>query len=125
MASRSLFAANMVRTHPRRALPSTAPMSPLSAARQRLAATAPLSPLSTARQGLAANPIDRSELLPRRSAIEQQRALIETAESNFMPVSLEEIAFSQPDLQQVVLPFVFMPQIQQALIMQPIGPAPL
>ncbi len=108
MASRSLFAANVARTHPRRALPSTTPLSPLSAARQ----------------GLAANPIDRSEPL-RRSAIEQQRALIEKAESNLMPVSLEEIAFSQPDLDLGVLPFVFMRQMQQAGVIHQMVPAPV
>lgn len=108
MASRSLFAANVARTQPRRALPSTAPLSPLSAARQ----------------GLAANPIDRSIPL-RRSAIEQQRALSEKAESNIMPFSLEEIAYSQPDLQHINLPFVFMPQMLQAGVMQPVAPAPV
>jgi len=108
MASRSLFAANVARTQPRRALPSTAPLSPLSAARQ----------------GLAANPIDRSIPL-RRCAMEQQRALIEKAESNFMPVSLEEIAFNQPDLHFGILPFVFMPQMQQVGPMQPMAPVPV
>jgi len=108
MASRPLFAANVARTQPRRALPSTTPLSPLSAARQRL----------------AANPIDRSEPL-RRCAIEQQRALIEKAESNFMPVSLEDIAFSQPDLQYGIVPFAFMPQMQQGGPMQPMAPAPV
>lgn len=108
MASRSLFAARVARTQPRRALPSTAPLSPLSAARQ----------------GLAANPIDRS-IHQRRSAIEQQRAQSEKAEANFMPVSLEEIAYSQSDLQPLIPAFVFMPQMPQAGAVQPMAPAPV